>query len=224
MRGITREEVSQIDGSAAEAFGIPTLVLMENAGRSVADWLTRREGVGRRAVIVCGPGNNGGDGGVVARHLDGAGWDVTVIWLAKPSALSPLAAQQRGMLEAARIRQEFLTQAVGAWDQRLAGADWVVDAIFGTGLSREVGGVHLDAIRALNCAKTRVVAVDIPSGLDANTGAVLGEAVRADATVTFVAPKLGFLAPGAKDYLGEVEVAPIGLPRALLLEFGLDHA
>ncbi len=227
MRALRRDEVRAIDRVAADRFGMPTLVLMENAGRGAAEWLIPRLDAGpghgpSRVLVLCGPGNNGGDGGVVARYLDLAGAAVTVVWLADPARLAPDAAVQHRIVAAAGIAQhdrpgDLDADELAGW---LAGADWVVDALLGTGLSRPVAGPLRAAIAAINASGKPVLSLDLPSGLDADTGAPLGLAVRATATVTFVAPKLGFSAPGASAWTGPVAVAPIGVPRRLLVEQG----
>ncbi|MDR3639556.1 MAG: NAD(P)H-hydrate epimerase [Isosphaeraceae bacterium] len=220
LRSMSREEVRGLDARAVEELGLPTLALMENAGRGAAEWLRGRvTGSRPRIVILCGPGNNGGDGGVVARHLDGWGWDVRVVWLAAPERLRGDAAVQWHVLERAAVRQESWPDDpldVVRFDSLLTQADWVVDGLLGTGLTRAVEGPLRGAIEAVNRAGKPVLALDLPSGLDADTGQALGVAVRAAATVTFVAPKRGFGVAGANAYTGEVVVVDIGLPRKLL--------
>jgi NAD(P)H-hydrate epimerase len=219
-RPLTRDEVRAIDRRAAEELGLPTLVLMENAGRGAAALVREalRLPPPARVAILCGPGNNGGDGGVVARHLDAWGYDARVLWLADPSRLAPDAAVQHGILARARVRQEawpgaFDPEALALW---LGTADAVVDGLLGTGLARPVDGRLAVAIGAVNAAGRPVLALDLPSGLDADTGTPLGVAVRADHTATFVAPKVGFAAPGADAFTGTVHVVDIGVPLCLL--------
>lgn len=218
-RPLSREEVRSLDVLAADEYGLPTLVLMENAGRAAADRLVELAGgPPPRVLILCGPGNNGGDGGVVARHLEARGWDVSVVWLADPARLRGDALAQWEILERSGIPQEAVADATGL-DARIAAAGWVVDGLLGTGLTRPVEGPIRDAIEALNRSGRPVLALDLPSGLDADSGRPLGAAVRARATVTFAARKLGFDAPGASDYTGDVTVADIGLPGALIRRF-----
>ena len=225
LRPLSRAEVRGLDARAVDDLGLPTLVLMENAGRGAAAWLRETRGVPApaRCFILCGPGNNGGDGGVVARHLNAWGYSVRVVWFARPERLRGDAATQWNILVRSGIDQS-------AWDNEtyvtpdrldalLAGADWIIDGLLGTGLSRPVAGPMRVVIEAINRAGKPVLALDLPSGLDADQGVPLGVAVRAQATVTFVAPKLGFSAPGASDYTGEVAVVDLGLPRCLLEPF-----
>ena len=170
--------------------------------------------------MLCGSGNNGGDGAVLARWLDFRGIAVRVVWLAEMGGLSENAAIQARILEAAGIAQEFRPGPLDRdrLESDLRAAGWVVDALLGTGLSRPVEGPLADAITAINASMRPILALDLPSGLDADSGQPLGLAVRATFTVTFAAPKLGFAAPGASDWTGPVAVVPIGVPRRLLAE------
>lgn len=227
VRPLTRAEVRSIDARAATELGLPTLVLMENAGRGAAAWL-RDQGVGpgSRVSIVCGPGNNGGDGGVVARHLDAWEVAVRVIWFARSDQLRGDAAVQRDILARAGIDQTFWedegADTCNRLERAIADSDWVVDGLLGTGLTRPVEGTLHAAITALNRSGRPILALDLPSGLEADGGQPLGVAVRARATVTFVAPKVGFSAPGAAAFTGEVIVVEIGVPRCVLEEFAKE--
>jgi NAD(P)H-hydrate epimerase len=223
MQPLSRSQLREFDRRADEVYGIATLVLMENAGRAAADFLLGATQASDKIVLVCGPGNNGGDGGVVARHLDAVGRSVRVIWVAEADRLAPLAATQHKILECAGIWQVNWPEERSAveWNAALCEADWVVDGLLGTGVSREVEGSMRVAIEAVNRSGKPVLALDIPSGLDADTGLPHGIAVRATNTITFAASKLGFNVPGAEAYLGKTVVASIGAPRRLLEEFGL---
>jgi NAD(P)H-hydrate epimerase len=220
-RPLSRAEVRGIDARAAEELGLPTLVLMENAGRGAAALLGERAAAGARVVIACGPGNNGGDGGVVARHLDAWGYAVRVVWFAHPGRLSGDAAVQFRILEASGIEQQAWPGPVdpGWLDELFRGADWVVDGLLGTGLTRPVEGPMRAVIEAMNRSSKPILALDLPSGLDADTGRPQGVAIRATITATFVAPKLGFAAPGAEAFTGAVHVVEIGVPRRILEPF-----
>ena len=216
VRPLSRDEVRSIDAASAEEFGLPTLVLMENAGRGAAERLRDRLKVGARVHVLCGPGNNGGDGAVVARHLEVWGFDVVVAWFAPPDRLRGDAGTQAAILAKSGTPQTIVND-----ENQLAAlfqdADWVVDALFGTGLTRPVEGLFARTIDGLNRSGRPVLALDLPSGLDADTGLPLGNAVRATLTTTFVAPKLGFAK--AAEYVGEVEVVEIGAPKRLLDRF-----
>ena len=210
---LTPAEAAELD-RATQARGIPADDLMEAAGREVADAALRLMGgaYGRRAVVVCGKGNNGGDGLVAARYLDGAGVRTTVLSL-EEGLREPAATNLRRLEPTTVRRRPFSLRAL---ERELARADVAVDAIFGTGFRGVPDGAHAEAIAALVAAPTPVVAVDIPSGVDGATGAVDGAAVRADLTVTFGAPKPGLvLQPGAA-FAGVIEVEPIGFPKDLI--------
>lgn len=227
LRPLSRTEVRSIDARAAEEFGLPTVVLMENAGRGAAGVIRERltpPGLSLpRILILCGPGNNGGDGGVVARHLDLWGYPVRVVWFAEPEKLRGDAAVQRRVLERSGLEQCFWQNEPNSdrsgLDALLAEADIVVDGLLGTGLTRPVEGILFLLIEAINRSAKPTLALDLPSGLDADSGLPLGTAVRATYTATFVAPKLGFSAPAAASYTGEVVVVDIGAPRSLLEQF-----
>jgi NAD(P)H-hydrate epimerase len=230
MRPLSRHEVRQLDVQAASDLKLPTLILMENAGRGAADWLTKlASGLPDQAriLVLCGPGNNGGDGGVVARHLDAWGYPVQVVWFAHRAQLRGDAETQWNILERSGVDQTAWLDVhppepqpqSAELDSLLSGADWLVDGLLGTGLVRPIEGALRAVVEAMNRAGKPILALDLPSGLDADTGAPLGVSVRARATATFVAPKLGFTAPGAADYTGEVAVIDIGLPRCLLEPF-----
>ncbi|GJQ30274.1 MAG: hypothetical protein HBSAPP03_21580 [Phycisphaerae bacterium] len=228
-RVYTRADLREIDRRATTEFGIPTLLLMEAAARHVAD--TVLDGLAGEphpaALIVCGVGHNAGDGLCAARHLSNAGVHVRILLVLGESlsgdAAIHLAVAQRMGLEF--IRPDHADPYLGILRAAalLPGHSAVVDALFGTGLTRRVEGDALRAIRGINAAAANgaaVLAVDVPSGLDVESGEVLGEAVRADITVTFVGPKPGFFTLAAQEYLGDVIVADIGAPRTLTESLG----
>ena len=211
-------QLRELDRQASEVYGLPTVVLMENAGRGAAELLMSL-GIAGQVAIVCGKGNNGGDGLVIARHLDFAGIPVEVILTVAPEQLTGDAAVQLQIVLQSQLPIHYATPAelAGSWlTDRLSGADWIVDALFGTGLSGPLRAPFDAVVKAINSAPGRRLAVDIPSGLEGDTGTPLGETVRADHTVTFVAQKPGFAKPGADGWLGKVHVVPIGIPRRLL--------
>jgi NAD(P)H-hydrate epimerase len=230
LRALSRREVRELDARAADELALPTLILMENAGRGAAAWLVELAGKAApspsssppRVLVLCGPGNNGGDGGVVARHLDAWGYPVRIVWFTRRELLRGDALAQWDILERAGVDQQAWHDDHAAdptpaeVDSLVADADWLVDGLLGTGLTRPVEGTLRSVIEAMNRSGKPILALDLPSGLDADTGMPLGAAVRARATATFVAPKLGFAAPGAADYTGEVAAIDIGLPRCLL--------
>ena len=215
---LTRNQVRELDRRAIEEYGLPGVVLMENAGRGVAE-LLQRLGIHGKVVICCGKGNNGGDGYVIARHLDCLAIPVELILCAPRSQITGDAAIHLQVAERAGIPLHFPDRAelsAGWLSERFRDAGWIVDALFGTGLAGPLRQPFDEIVRAINAASVPKLAVDIPSGLDCDSGLPLGTTVRADHTATFVAPKKGFAAPGAAHWLGEVHVIPIGLPRRLL--------
>jgi len=210
---LTPAEAAALDRATQER-GIEAATLMENAGREVADAAVRLAGgtYGRRTVVVCGKGNNGGDGLVAARYLDAWGLRVAAVTLVPGDELREPAATNLRRLAGTRVR----IRTPEVLERELARADVVVDALFGTGFRGRPDGAFAAAIEAIGTAGAPVVAVDIPSGVDGETGAVAGVAVRADLTVTFGAPKPGVvLLPGA-GLAGVVEVADIGFPPDLI--------
>jgi NAD(P)H-hydrate epimerase len=214
---LSRQEVRELDRRAIEELGVPGVVLMENAGRAVAEVLVRL-GCQGPVAICCGKGNNGGDGFVIARHLDNRSIPVRVLLFARPEDLTGDAAVNYQII--ARSNLPIHVYAGEAWDEKaleadLAKAEWVVDALFGTGLTGPVRKPLDGVIAAINARRSHVLAVDIPSGLDCDTGQPLGPTVRAELTVTFVAEKKGFANSSAKEWIGQVHVVDIGAPRCL---------
>lgn len=224
MRPLTRDEVRSIDRRAIEEFGLPGIVLMENAGRGAAE-LLHALAPQARTVVVCGRGNNAGDGFVIARHLENLGHEVRLLLTGDPADFRGDAAIAWRVADKAGIPVTRLDAGTpAAWQRALAGAEWIVDAILGTGASGGPRGSIAAAIEAVNATGRRgakVFAVDLPSGLDCDSGTAAGACVRADVTATFVAPKVGFDAPTAVALLGKVHVVGIGVPRILLASFGL---
>ncbi len=198
------------------------LVLMENAGRGCADLLWQ-QGISGPVVLCCGKGNNGGDGFVIARHLDSRGCDTRVLLFCDPAELTGDAAANYKTIEAAglpifrcpeRDPQRWL-------DEQLADADWIVDALLGTG-SRGEPRPPLDVVlHQINAHSAKKLAIDLPSGLDCDTGKCAATTFCADHTCTFVAAKVGFREADAEQFLGVVHVIDIGVPRKLLAEFNL---
>jgi NAD(P)H-hydrate epimerase len=222
---ITRDQSREVDRRAIEEYGMPGLVLMENAGRGVADVLCRLADSGPggrlgRVVVCCGKGNNAGDGFVIARHLDLRGHEIRVHVWADPAELTGDAAVNFNIVRHSGATWEQFGNRHDAarFAERIAGADWVVDALLGTG-ARGEPRPPLDAvIDQINASPARRLAVDLPSGLDCDTGAAASHTIRAHETCTFVAMKRGFLVPGADRYTGRVHVLDIGAPRRLVEE------
>jgi NAD(P)H-hydrate epimerase len=220
-----RESVRQVDRAAIEEFGIPGIVLMENAARGLAretlDMLDETSGRASLVLIFCGAGNNGGDGYALARDLHNAGVDVAIVPVGEPREESDAGVNCR-ICQRIGI-QEIALGDVDQFDRRYE-PDLIVDAIFGTGLDRAVTGETARAIHWINTSGRPVLAVDVPSGMDCNTGKPLGgesgAVVKATKTVTFVGLKSGFDGLDAQKLLGEVAVVDIGAPPELLERFG----
>ncbi len=220
MRVVTSQEMRAIDRAAIEGLGIPGLVLMENAGRDVFIHLTDfTDGVeGLRALVVCGKGNNGGDGFVVARHLANHGADVRIILLGRMSEVQGDAqvnmAIAKGMgLPIVEILDE---EGLALLTDTLLEADVVVDAIFGTGFSGKAEGLYASVIDRMNSCDSPLIAIDCPSGLNVDTGRPEGACVEADLTVTMALLKRGHLLYPGADLCGEVAVVDIGIPPSLV--------
>lgn len=216
---LTRDQVREVDRRAIEDYGLIGLVLMENAGRNAAS-LLQQLGINGPVVICCGKGNNGGDGFVIARHLENAGVDVKVLMAVPSSSLTGDAAVNFHILQQAgtRVVEPPVEDQHAFWSQELTRADWVVDALLGTGLQGELREPFLTAIAVINASGRKVFAVDLPSGMDCDTGQPLGDCIRATHTATFVAAKPGFFSPQGSEYTGQVHVLDIGVPRRLLNE------
>jgi NAD(P)H-hydrate epimerase len=214
---LTREQVRSIDRRAIEEFGMPGAVLMENAGRGAAEVLLAL-GVPGPVSICCGKGNNGGDGFVIARHLANRGVAVRIELFARPEDLTGDAAIHYRSI--ARAGLPVTVHAGPNVDEAalrgvLSRSAWIVDALFGTGLAGPVRAPFDRVIAAVNGSGVRVFAVDLPSGLDCDSGAPLGPTVRASHTATFVALKQGFASAGARAWLGQVHTVDIGVPLPL---------
>jgi len=223
LRVLLPEEMGKVDRAAIELEKIPGLELMERAGEAVAraaqDMLSSVSG--RRVAVLCGKGNNGGDGLVAARRLAGAFTAVVyILGAGAPDDLSPDSKANLDRLSGSPVSVNWLHEEgdAGELARDLPGFDLLVDALFGTGLSGAPSGVHTAAIDAMNESGRPVLSVDIPSGVSGASGAVPGSAVAADRTVTFAAPKVGLVQfPGA-GLAGRMEVADIGIPERLIEE------
>jgi ADP-dependent NAD(P)H-hydrate dehydratase / NAD(P)H-hydrate epimerase len=218
---LTAAQMRAVDLAARDRFGIPTLLLMENAGRGLAEVVVRRAPAGPDVRVVCGAGSNGGDGFVAARHLALAGAGVRVLLAAPPDKIAGDAAEMFRALGAvpAVAVEDLSAAAEPEWARALAGATVVVDALLGTGLRADVRGAAAAAIAAMNAAAAPKIAADIPSGLDADSGRARGGSVQAAVTVAMGARKLGLvLDPQAG--AGDVEVAALGVPIAPPAELG----
>jgi len=216
---MTRQEIRAVDVWAINMLGVPGVVLMENAGRSCAELIKEKLAkIARPNVcIFCGTGNNGGDGYVIARGLLNSGFEVTVVICGLRDKIKGDAKINLDILErlSQKIEQLNLNADIAGQVKIFAdGADMIVDAVFGTGLSGQLSDEYKRLIEGINAQNKPVLAVDIPSGLDCDTGRPLGAAVKATYTVTFVAAKKGFTEKASAEYTGQVFIASIGVePR-----------
>ncbi|MEZ4442775.1 MAG: NAD(P)H-hydrate dehydratase [Polyangiaceae bacterium] len=207
---LSREQIRAYDRDAIERCHVPGLILMENAGRGAAEIIAERaEG---RVVIVAGRGNNGGDGFVVARHLAAGGDEVEVLLLGERDGVAGDARQNLDAWVGLGGSLVELGDDLTPLEEALASADLAVDALFGTGLTRPLEGRYAAAVEALNRAACPVVALDIPSGIDADRGAVLGVAVEAVATITFAHLKAGLVQGAALRHIGSLYQVELGIP------------
>ncbi len=226
MKILTSAQMKEIDRKAIAGLGIPGTVLMENAGIRVVEVLVSAvEGLDAEAdvVIVAGKGNNGGDGFVVARHLHNMGLRPSVLLLAAKDEVKGDAAVNLDIASkmGIPIAEIVSTEVWKRFRKALASADLIVDAVFGTGLTKPAEGLQARVIEDINAAPGFKAAVDIPSGLSSDTANIIGPAVRADLTVTLAAPKIAHVLPPAEGLVGRLFVAPIGIPPALFDDPGL---
>lgn len=223
---LTADQMQRCDRAAIERYRIPGLVLMENAGRAVVEAMEQVCGnlSGKRVLVCCGKGNNGGDGFVIGRHLANRGVFADVLLLGKRTDvrgdarvnLEVLLRMARTQDASVRLTETLNARAL----RRVAPPDAIVDAIFGTGFDGEPSGIYRSAIEWINAQGVFVVSVDIPSGVVASTGGISGAAVRAHLTVTMGAAKIGQFLGTGPDYCGTVRIADISIPRALLVPRG----
>jgi NAD(P)H-hydrate epimerase len=233
-KSLSASAVRELDRAAIHDRGVPSLLLMENAGRAVAAAVMRKVERGAEPILVLvGPGNNGGDGLVIARTLANRGFVVRVHFIGPIEKLRELSndtqtnarlwrdlAQPGAVVHAGKLVEVNTAADVAALTRELEHTPLVVDAMFGTGLVRELRTPWREVVLAVNAESTArplpVVAVDVPSGLCADTGDVLGVAVEATTTVTFVAPKHGFFRNAGPAHVGKLAVVEIGIPRDLV--------
>jgi hydroxyethylthiazole kinase-like uncharacterized protein yjeF len=214
MLVVTAKEMRELDRLTIEKYRVPSLTLMENAGEAIVLALLKRFGKAAKGgvLVVCGKGNNGGDGLVVARQLKKKSIPCEVVLLARKEDLAPDAAENfRAYLKIKGTIFEARESSLALLAQRLKGKKLVVDAILGTGLKEEVRGAYAEAIALINSSGLPVVAADVPSGLDSDTGRPLGAAIKAEMTVALGYPKLGEVIHPGISHAGELVVADIGI-------------
>lgn len=210
---LSGRQAREIDHKFREILGVPSLVLMENAGRAVAEEAMRLVSPGRPVAVFCGKGNNGGDGFVAARHmlLNGIRPDIFLVAdfeQVKGEARTNLDIAQGLKLKIITVRQGNLSVVQAALPRYAL----IIDALLGIGLNGDVDGLLGEVIEMINLSRAKKLAADIPSGLDAQTGRVLGHCVKADTTVTFVASKRGMVLGNGPKYSGKIVVRDLGIP------------
>lgn len=214
---ITRAQMVEVDRLMIEEYGITLLQMMENAGRSLAELTSELLGgvvKGKRIAVLCGVGNNGGGGMAAARHL--VNWGANV---------QPALAVPAGKLKDAPVHQSRTLHAMGVHisDGFPSGNfDLIIDALIGYGLRGAPRGKIAQWIQKVNRSAVPILSLDIPSGLDADTGSPLGDCIRADATLTLALPKVGMCEDGASKFLGELYVGDISVPTRLFREIGIE--
>ena len=219
MKTVTSAEMQAIDQKAIQEYGIPSILLMENAGRGIAGLISLEAIQQKRemanVLFFCGKGNNGGDGLVAARHLKNNGFKINILLFCDPKSLKNDPAVNYKIAEKMKIPIEVIDSAFdeNKYQPLLKEADFIVDALFGIGLQRDVDEPYLSAIVAMNESGKKIVSVDVPSGLNADTGEVMGMAVNARWTATLGLPKAGFFMRQGSMHIGELNVIDIGLPR-----------
>jgi NAD(P)H-hydrate epimerase len=220
MRAVTGEEMAGMDRIAIEVLGIPGVVLMENAGRGATEvmWRYFPDMGGKRVAVLAGGGNNGGDGFVIARHLWQQRVNVVVYCLKKLGSYQGDARSNLEIIQKLDLVVEEVTESAGIKKLRrkLADADLIVDSILGTGLNAPVRGFYRKVIDLVNQLGRPVVAVDLPSGLNASSGQPLGTCIQATVTATLGLPKVGLLVTPGCSFVGHLEVVDIGLPRSVI--------
>jgi NAD(P)H-hydrate epimerase len=214
---LSRDQVRNVDKVAIDQYGIPGIALMENAGRGAAEVIDRIAPDGP-IVILCGPGNNGGDGYVIARHLELAGRQVQIVSVVELQRLSGDAETNASIADHAEIAISIATDP-DQIERAVADSATIVDCLLGTGAKGPLRGIYADAVKVANEKQNAVrIAIDIPTGLDCDTGVAADPTFQANHTITFVAKKIGFEKANADDYVGVVHQVGIGVPAKLLRE------
>ena len=216
-KALTAREIQSLDRKAIEKYGVPSIVLMENAGRAVADEVLKDLRKIRRpkVCVFCGVGNNAGDGFVIARHLLNQGIGTKIFLIGRPKQLKADAAINYQILQNCKYKISEISLLAGAVRKTVEETDIIIDAIFGVGLNRDIVEPSKSIIEVLNHSMKRILAVDVPSGLNATTGKIYGVCIKAYKTVTFSFPKTGFFKNAGPLYIGKLVVADIGIPSKI---------
>ncbi|MBF0522159.1 MAG: NAD(P)H-hydrate epimerase [Candidatus Omnitrophica bacterium] len=217
---VTTKQIQRLDAVAIERYGIPSIVLMENAGRHVAEEVIKDlKGKKNRLVCVfCGLGNNAGDGFVAARHLADAGIRTQTFLIGRAQSLKRDAALNYQILRKLKVPIKEVKMMTPAVREQLGRSDIIIDALFGVGLNREIAEPFKSVIEVINQSRKRIISVDVPSGLDATTGNIYGVCVKAVKTVTFTFAKKGFFIHHGPKVVGKIVVGNIGIPGKIINE------
>ena len=229
MLALSRAKVREVDAVAMDEYSLPGIVLMENAGRNASEAIVRLfDSISdQHVVVVVGPGNNGGDGLVIARYLELAGAKVRVVLASPPQRFRGDSLTNLEIIKRSGINQVCLAGAVAVqWQNALLSATCVIDAILGTGATDAARGDSKVAIESILGRmkidpRPRVISIDVPSGFDCDRGVPCGPCVCANETLTFVASKQGFKTNGAEIYTGRIQIVDIGVPQVVRNRFGL---
>ncbi len=222
LPSVTAEQMAAIDGRATKFFGIDLRQLMECAGLTVAGFARERFGhvKNRRIVVLVGKGNNGGDGLVAARHLTNWGAKVAVFIAGHPDQLSPVTREQLGVAKSMFVPQFYPTNE-NQMEEELKNTDFIIDALLGSGSKGAPMELTARLIERANAAKKSILAVDLPSGLDPDTGAAAGACIRAKWTLALTLPKKGCLERAAEPFVGELWAGDAGVPTEVFELLGL---
>jgi ADP-dependent NAD(P)H-hydrate dehydratase / NAD(P)H-hydrate epimerase len=214
VNAITTDQAQRIDSLAMHGFGMSSIVMMENAGRGAALLIAPsiKKPKSMMICVVCGSGNNGGDGLVIARYLLNLGFNVKVFLVGQPARFKEDVKTNYRILKKMKVRVSPLSRATPSFLSAVHQADIIVDALFGIGVNRDIQEPFLSIIQAINRSGRKVFSVDVPSGLDATTGKQRGACVKAKATITFVLPKKGFFCNEGPGCCGRIYVVDIGIP------------
>ena len=216
MKIFSKEQIYEADQQTLKNQGISSTELMDRAGSQIFNWIhLRMQGAQVPIHVFCGIGNNGGDGYVIARRLELFGMRPNILLIGRQADVTGDARINLDVLQASGLCVHE-TEEPGDVEDALADSDWVIDCLLGTGARGTLRAPFHAVIDAVNRAAARTIAIDLPSGLDCDTGESLGACVQASDTITFVAPKLGFRGGTASSCAGRVHVVDIGVPRAVL--------
>lgn len=219
---LTSKNVKDIDKYCIENLGIPEIVLMENAALKVVKNIDENR---KKIIIICGTGNNGGDGLAAGRHLLCNNKNVQFFIVGSKDKMSNACKTHFNILTNLNIPMNFIENNFNIlnFKNALQTCDLIIDSLFGIGLSREVSGIYKEIIQIINNTSKYILAVDVPSGLNANTGKIQGCCIKANKTVTFINKKQGFNCIQAKQYLGEIIVEQISVPKFVINKFTVTN-